>query len=126
MSTHIIRSADAPRFNLPGVEFTGLASPSRGTSEVCTWTIAVQAGHDSPEPHTIDRDEVFLVTAGALRLHPDTNVLQLGDAAVVPAGTPIQVSNPGTDTARAVVSIAAAFSAHAADGSAIGTPPWAQ
>jgi mannose-6-phosphate isomerase-like protein (cupin superfamily) len=126
MSTHIIRSADAPRFSLPGVEFTGLASPSRGSSQICTWTIAVEAGHDSPEPHTIDRDEIFLVTAGALRLQPDANLLRAGDAAVVPAGTPIQVSNPGPEIARAVVSIAAAFSAQAADGSAIGTPPWAR
>ncbi len=27
----VIRGAQAPRFHLPGVEFTGLAAPSRGS-----------------------------------------------------------------------------------------------
>lgn len=124
-STYIIRSESAPRFQLPGIEFTGFVTPSRGSSEISTWLITVAAGLDSPAAHTLDRDEVFTMLAGTLRLHPDSLALRAGDAAVVPAGTPIQLSNPGTDPARALVSVTSGFSAAAGDGTPIDTPPWA-
>src|SRR5213076_798386 len=47
----IIRQAEAPRFELPGIEFTGMAAPSRGSAGLCTWRLAVAAGLVSPEPH---------------------------------------------------------------------------
>jgi mannose-6-phosphate isomerase-like protein (cupin superfamily) len=123
---HVITDAGAPRFELPGIEFTGLAAPSRGSREVCTWRITVDAGLRSPQAHTLDRDEVFMVTAGALRLTPDGDVLRAGDAAVVPAGTPIQLTNPAAEPATAYVVIRAGFTAAMEDGTAIDTPPWAR
>jgi quercetin dioxygenase-like cupin family protein len=121
----IIRAAEAPRFELPGIAFTAMAAPSRGSAGLCTWRLAVDAGLTSPEPHTIDHDEVFMVTAGAIRLTPDGETVHAGDTAVVPAGTAIQVSNPGDAAAEVIVAIRAGFTAMAADGSSIGTPPWA-
>jgi mannose-6-phosphate isomerase-like protein (cupin superfamily) len=123
--TTVTRADEAPTFQLPGLEFTGLASPSRGSSGVCTWRLTLSPGLESPEPHTLDRDEIFMVTVGAIRLAPDAESLRAGDVAVVPAGTPIQVSNAGDGTSEVVVAIAAGFTATAADGSPIGTPPWA-
>jgi mannose-6-phosphate isomerase-like protein (cupin superfamily) len=123
---YVITAAEAPRFELPGVEFAGLASPSRGSSEVCTWRISVAAGLRSPEPHTLDRDEIFMVTAGTIQLGPESPALTAGDAAVVPAGSPIQLVNPGTGPAEAYVVIRAGFSAATADGTPVGTPPWAR
>jgi mannose-6-phosphate isomerase-like protein (cupin superfamily) len=111
---------------VPGVEFTGLASPSRGSDDVCTWRITVDAGLRSPEPHTLDRDEIFMVTSGTVQLAPDGPVLGAGDAAVVPAGTPIQLANPGGEAATAYVVIRAGFAGTGADGSPIDTPPWAR
>ena len=125
MSIVLLRAADAPRFQLPGLEFTGLASPSRGSADLCTWRLTLEPGLTSPEPHTLDRQEIFMVTRGAIRLAPGSESVSVGDVAVVPAGTPIQVANAGEGEAEVVVAIAAGFTAAAADGSAIGTPPWA-
>lgn len=121
----IIHAPEAPRFDLPGLVFTGLASPSRGSSELCTWRLEIEPGFASPDAHVLDRDEIFMVMAGAIRLAPDDESVGSGDAAVVPAGTPIQVSNVGDGPAEVIVAIASGFRATAADGAEIGTPPWA-
>ena len=121
----IIRLAEAPRFELPGIEFTGMAAPSRGSADLCTWRLTVAAGLESPEPHTIDQDEVFMVLAGAIRVSADGETLHAGDTVVVPAGTAIQVANPGDVPAEVIVAIRSGFNAQAADGASIGTPPWA-
>jgi mannose-6-phosphate isomerase-like protein (cupin superfamily) len=123
---YVITAPDAPRFELPGVEFTGLAAPSRGSSEVCTWRITVAAGLRSPQSHTLDRDEIFMVASGAIQLAPDAALLGAGDVAIVPAGTPIQLINPGAEPAEAYVVIRAGFAATMEDGTMIDTPPWAR
>lgn len=122
---HVISATDAPRFQLPGVTFTGLASPSRGSHDVCTWRITVDAGLRSDQAHTLDRDEIFMVVSGTLRFAPDGPTLGPGDATVVPAGTPIRLDNPGAGPAEAYVAIAAGFTATMADGTSVATPPWA-
>ena len=122
---HLIKATAAPRFELPGVRFTALAAPSRGSAGLCTWRITVAPGLDSPEPHSLDRDEVFMVVRGTLRLRPDGDPVEAGDTAVVPAGTPIRLANPGDTEAEAYVAVRADFTASAGDGSPIDTPPWA-
>jgi quercetin dioxygenase-like cupin family protein len=119
----LIRETDAPRFSVPGVEFTAYAAPSRGSHEICTWQIEVAPGTDSA-PHTLDSDEVFFVLAGSISLTPEGDALQPGDVAVVPAGAAIQLANVGDGPARAYVSIRAGFTATTADGSVL-QPPWA-
>jgi mannose-6-phosphate isomerase-like protein (cupin superfamily) len=121
-----IAATDAPRFELPGVEFTGMASPSRGSDQVCTWKITVEAGLRSPQSHTLDRDEIFMVTSGAIQLDPSGPVLNAGDTCVVPAGTAIQLDNPTNREAEAYVVVLAGFTASMEDGTAIDTPPWAR
>jgi mannose-6-phosphate isomerase-like protein (cupin superfamily) len=118
--------ADAPTFELPGVRFTALAAPSRGSAEICAWQLTVSPGLDSPEPHTLDHDEVFVVTAGGIRLTPGGEIAGRGDALVVPAGEPIQLANPGPEPAQVLVTVRAGFSAKGADGADLGTPPWAR
>jgi len=121
----VIHAADAPRFQLPGVEFTGLAAPSRGSQELCTWRLAIDPGVQNDEPHTLDRDEVFMVLAGTVQITPDGERLGPGGALVVPAGEPIQLSNLGGTTAELYVAITAGFTGTMADGTQI-QPPWAQ
>jgi mannose-6-phosphate isomerase-like protein (cupin superfamily) len=121
----VIRAADAPRFELPGVEFTGYATPSRGGAEVCTWRITVAPGFVSDQSHTLDRAEVFMLTRGRLQITADGEPLEPGDTAVVPAGAPIFVANPGGEPAEAIVAIGAGFRAKMADGTVVDTPPWA-
>jgi uncharacterized RmlC-like cupin family protein len=121
----IIRAADAPVFELPGVTFTGLAAPSRGSAELCAWRLTVSAGLESPDAHTLDHDEVFVVVSGHVRLTPDAEAAGPGDAVVIPAGQPIQLVNPDPAPAEVVVAIRAGFTGKAADGTTISTPPWA-
>ena len=120
----ILRAAEAPRFEIPGVTFVGMASPSRGSNQLCTWKIIVAAGHESGGPHALDRDEVFMVLSGSITLSGDT--LGPGDVLVVPAGGDIEVSNPGDAPAEVMVAIPAGFTATMADGTPFGTPPWAK
>ncbi len=122
---NIITAEQAPAFNFDGVEFTGYAAPSRGSGELCAWQIRLGGGHVSAAPHTLDHDEVFLVTSGRLRFGPDGPAAVAGDCAIIPAGEPLQLSNPDDQDATAYVLIRAGFSAKLADGTAFGTPPWA-
>jgi mannose-6-phosphate isomerase-like protein (cupin superfamily) len=121
----IVRAAEAPVFELPGVTFTALAAPSRGSADVCTWRITVAPGLRSDQSHRLNRDEVFMVTAGELRITPDGERLCTGDAVVVPAGEPIALENPTSEPAEAYIAISANFTATMADGTVLGTPPWA-
>src|SRR5215217_1528562 len=91
----VIHAVDAPKFELPGVEFTGLAAPSRGSAGLCTWKLTVAPGHGGDAPHTLDRDEVFMVLSGTVQITPDGEKLGPGDAVVVPAGEPISLTNLG-------------------------------
>jgi mannose-6-phosphate isomerase-like protein (cupin superfamily) len=122
----IIRATHAPSFELPGVRFTGLASPTRGSVGLCTWRISVDAALVSPAPHRLDEDEIFMVTAGAIRVTPDGPEVHAGDAVVVPAGSPIQLVNPTDTAAEAFVAIRAGFSAVMADRTTIDPPLWAR
>lgn len=123
--TTVIRAADAPRFELPGVEFTAAAAPSRGSDRVCTWRLTVAPGHDTDESHTLDATEIFMVAAGSVRITPDGSAVGPGDTVVVPAGDPIRLTNLGDEPAEIYVAIAAGFTGILADGSTI-QPPWAQ
>ncbi len=120
-----MQAAEAPHFELPGLVFTGLASPSRGSAGLCTWRLEIEPGFASADGHTLDRDEIFMVVAGEIRLSPDDEPITAGGCAVVPAGTSIRVSNAGVGRAEVIVAITAGFSATTEDGTEIGTPPWA-
>jgi quercetin dioxygenase-like cupin family protein len=121
---HVVRAAEAPTFEIPGVRFTALAAPGLGSPETCVWRLTVDAGVTS-DPHTLDHDEVFVILEGTVRLSPDGAELAAGDAAVVPAGEPIALANTGAGPARLQVAIRAGFTATMADGTVVGTPPWA-
>ncbi|HWJ09738.1 MAG TPA: cupin domain-containing protein [Nocardioides sp.] len=122
---NVVRSTQARSFELPGLRFTSLASPTANGSDTCLWQLQVDAGLDSGQAHSLDHDEVFVVLDGQVRLHPDGPDLTAGDAAVVPAGEPIQLLNTGDGPARLHVAVRAGFTATMADGTAVGTPPWA-
>lgn len=121
----ITRSTEAPRFQLPGVEFTVLAAPSRGSKDLCTWRVSVDAGFRNDQPHTLDRDEVLMVLSGTVQVTPDGEKLGPGDAIVVLAGEPIQLGNVGETTAELYVAIKSGFTGTMADGTTV-QPPWAQ
>jgi mannose-6-phosphate isomerase-like protein (cupin superfamily) len=125
-TAHHLPSESAPTFELPGIEFTAFASPSRHSQQLCTWQITVDAGLVSPTAHTLDRDEVFMVTDGTISIGEGLAHAGPGDTVVVPAGQPIRLSNPGDTPATAFVVVSSGFTVTAEDGTPIPTPPWAE
>ena len=83
----ILRSEDAPGFDLDGIAIRGFASPSRGASETMTWKIDLAPGQRLPE-HTHDREEVFHVLDGRIGVSLDGSVAEVGpgDTVMIPAG----------------------------------------
>jgi len=67
--------------------------PSRGSRDLCTWRITVAPGLDSAQAHTLDHDEIFMVTSGAIRLFPDGPLLGPGDG---PSFPPAPASSSAT------------------------------
>ncbi|MFD3542250.1 VOC family protein [Streptomyces sp. NPDC058662] len=51
----------------PNARMTALATPSRGSTELSTWTVAMEAGQSGPE-HAADREQVWTLTAGVLHV----------------------------------------------------------
>ncbi|WP_350274283.1 cupin domain-containing protein [Kribbella sp. HUAS MG21] len=122
---HVIHAEEAPRFQLPGVEFAVFAAPSLGSAELCAWRLTVDAGHAADAPHTLDRDEIFTVLSGTVQLAPDGDKLGPGDSAVVQAGEPIALTNLGEGKAELIVAITAGFTGSMADGTTV-QPPWSK
>ncbi len=60
----VITAHDAPMFDPPGATITGLASPSRGSSDAAAWRVRLQPDCASP-PHSLTREEIFIVLDGA-------------------------------------------------------------
>lgn len=69
----------------PNATMTGYASPSRGSSELSTWHAAIPAGVTGPV-HSLSREQVWTVTAGALDVTCDgrTERVAAGEAVVLP------------------------------------------
>ena len=121
----IIRDADAPCFELPGLTVRGLASPRRGARETSVWRIALAPGTPGT-PHAVTREEVFVATAGValVTLAGGTSELRAGDALVVPAGVSFSLSNPAEEPFEAIVSFP--VGGQAVVGGGAFTPPWAE
>ncbi|WP_301368061.1 cupin domain-containing protein [Streptomyces xanthophaeus] len=51
----------------PNATMTGFAAPSRGSSELSSWHVAMPAGSTGPE-HSVSREQVWILTAGSLEV----------------------------------------------------------
>jgi mannose-6-phosphate isomerase-like protein (cupin superfamily) len=121
----VIDASDAVHFNHDdGTQVVGLASPSRGSTELSAWRLRLAVGACSPR-HAVDREEVFVILAGRVRLTHDggTEEACAGGALVAPTGQEFVVHNPGPDDLDAVVCAPAAIMA-TVDGESF-APPWA-
>ena len=120
-----IRHADQTVVHrLHGSTFTAHANPAAGSADLCVWQLVVPPGLTG-QPHRVHREEVLVLTVGALRvtLDDETAVAEAGDTVVVPAGTLFRVDNIGDEPASAMVATTVGFTAELADGTEI-TPPW--
>ncbi|APA95367.1 cupin domain-containing protein [Nocardia seriolae] len=122
----LIKSADAPTFEGPGMTATGLAAPSRGSGENSVWRFTLQAGSGG-HAHAVSREEIFVALAGGARIEMDGAVadFRAGDALVIPADTVFRLSVPGDEPFEAVAVLPVGAYAQAPGGERV-SPPWAQ
>src|SRR5262249_14577681 len=125
MTTPLIPAANAPTFTLPGIEFTGLAAPSRGATDSAVWIVRIAPGTPGA-PHQLTREEVFVVLEGRARatLNGTDYDLVAGDGFIVPPHTGFSLANPYAESFRAVAVLPVGGTA-VVDGNAF-VPPWAQ
>lgn len=121
----IVRREQAPRFSGPGVDVTGLASPSRGARETSAWRLRLQPSAPAVL-HAVDHEEVFVALAGRayVNVGVDRNELRAGDALIVPAGEFFSLSVLGDEPFEAVAILPCGARASLPGGEPF-TPPWA-
>ena len=125
MTTPLIPAANAPTFTLPGIEFTGLAAPSRGATESAVWIVRIEAG-TAGVPHQLTREEVFVVLEGRARatVNGADYDLAAGDGFIVPPFTNFALANPYAESFRAVA-VLPVGGGGVVDGDTF-VPPWAR
>jgi mannose-6-phosphate isomerase-like protein (cupin superfamily) len=121
----IIQAPLAPTHEMAGARFTSLATPSRGSSDTSVWTVEISPGAPGV-PHTLTREEVFVVLAGdaSVRIGLEEQAAGPGDAIVVPVDTPFELTNKGAEVLRLLCCMPVDGQA-CVDGTTF-TPPWAQ
>ncbi|HQZ13145.1 MAG TPA: cupin domain-containing protein [Devosia sp.] len=117
-------NANPSRFDIPGVTFTAIASPSRGTKESTMWRATVAPGSDGAV-HQVTREELVFALSGegAVRIEGETHPLAPGDAFAVPPFTDFQIGCRGDTPFEAVFVLPAGGRAIVADRPAF-QPPW--
>lgn len=122
---HVITPTSASVTVTPAAVMTGLAAPSRGSSELSTWQVSMVPASAGPE-HTIDREQVWMVTSGAIEVTADgrTQTVTAGQTVVLPAGAPRQIRTAGLG-AQALVAMAAGGQARTPDSEVARPLPWA-
>lgn len=83
-----IDNSNTQTFDIPGVRFTPVASPSRGTSETAMWRASITP-RSQGVVHHMTREEIILAVAGRgiVLTGGERHFLQPGDAFAVPAFT---------------------------------------
>lgn len=122
----VIRAAQAPQFTLEGTTITGLASPSRGSTEISAWRLRIDPGVRVPA-HILSHEEVFVVLGGSAvaTIGAEESAIGAGDALVVPTGLPFHFAITGDVPFEAVAAMTAGGQARWAEGEgAPFAPPW--
>lgn len=122
----VLPAPPTPTHELDGVRFTSLATPSLGASDTAVWQVEILPGTPAT-PHSLTREEVFVVLEGraSVRIDGAQDSAGAGDAIIVPAGVPFELSNAGADQLRLVCCLPVGGQARLADGTTF-TPPWAE
>jgi mannose-6-phosphate isomerase-like protein (cupin superfamily) len=122
----VISAPSAPTHTLGGASFTSLATPSRGCKESSVWQVEI-APHTPATPHSLTREEVFVVLDGIAHVSLDgvSSTASVGDAIVVPAGVDFAVSNEDDLPLRMLCCLPVGGTVVLEDGSGF-VPPWAE
>ncbi|GAA2123873.1 cupin domain-containing protein [Nocardioides bigeumensis] len=122
----VLTAPPAPTHSVPGTEFTSLATPSRGSTDTSVWRVEIAPGTE-PTPHSLTREEVFVVLAGSasVRLDGEPGTAAAGDVIVVPPGVRFELSNAGREPLSLLCCMPAGGQARLDDGTLL-SPPWAR
>jgi mannose-6-phosphate isomerase-like protein (cupin superfamily) len=120
-----ISLSDAPRFELPNVTFTGLASPQRGSRENSVWRVTI-APNTPGLPHQLTREETIFVLSGTAiaEIGKEQYRVSEGDVIIVPAMTDFSLSNEGAEAFEAIAVLPVGGQAIVGNDAPF-TPPWA-
>ncbi len=121
----LIRAPEAFTHELPHARFRSLATPSRGSRETSIWRVELTASNGEAPPHSLTREEIFVVLSGTLRFVLDGASYETheGDSFVVPPHTEVRVSCV-SERAEVLCCLPVGGQARIADGELF-TPPWA-
>ncbi len=121
----VLTAPETHTHDLGGTRFTSLATPSRGSAETSVWAVEIDAGVPAT-PHSLTREEVFVVLDGAANVVIDgvEAVAGRGDAIVVPPEVDFRIANAGDTVLRLLCCLPVGGQAVTTDGRF--TPPWAQ
>jgi mannose-6-phosphate isomerase-like protein (cupin superfamily) len=120
----LIAAADTPTFaEIPGLTVRGCAAPSRGATETSTWHLLLAPGADGA-PHSVTREEIFMVLAGSAvaTVDGEDQPLGPGDTLIVPPGVRFALANPGDQPCEAIA-VQPAGGQAVLDGEPF-SPPW--
>ncbi|HET9650391.1 MAG TPA: cupin domain-containing protein [Microlunatus sp.] len=122
----VLTAPPEPTHDLGATRFTSLATPSRGTTATAVWRVEIAAGAPAT-PHSLTREEVFVVLDGSASviLDGERRSAGRGDAIVVPAGVTLVLANVGPAPLRLLCCMPVGGQARLADGTTF-TPPWAE
>jgi mannose-6-phosphate isomerase-like protein (cupin superfamily) len=123
----VIHAHAAPVHELPGARFTSLATPTTAdATDTAVWLVEIAPGTPA-SPHTLTREEVFVVLDGraAVRLGGMEAEAGPSDAVLVPAGVAFEIAPAGPDPVRMVCCLPVGGRARLADGTVL-TPPWSE
>lgn len=122
----VIAAPPAPTHQLPGVRFTSLATPSRGSTDTSVWRVEIDPA-TRPTTHRVTREEVFVVLEGTARVRIDGTDHTAGPGAsiVVPPGVPFELAAAGDGPMRALCVLPVGGQAQMPGGEPF-TPPWAE
>ena len=125
-ATTLVRGSDARVHRTPNAEMATLAAPSVGSSELAVWRVRMTPGAAGPA-HSVDREQVLTVLAGAVRVEHDGRAVDLepGDALILPAGTVRRISVSGADAVEALVASRAGARVSTPQDGDRGPLPWA-
>ena len=121
----VISASQAQRYEMPNVVFRGLASPSRGSTENCTWQFTL-APNSPGLSHQITREEIMVVLSGTgvAEIGTERHTVSKGDAIIIPAYMDFKLSNESDKPFEGIAVLPVGAQALIGDEPPF-TPPWA-
>jgi mannose-6-phosphate isomerase-like protein (cupin superfamily) len=122
----VIPAPPSATHDLERARFTSLATPSRGSRDTAVWHVEIAPGAQ-PVPHSLTREEVFVVLDGeaSVEIDGERGSARARDAIVVPANVEFRLSNAGATPLQLLCCLPVGGQACTADGATF-TPPWAE